>query len=97
MADERLYIVAYDISDAKRWKRVFRIMKGHGTWLQLSLFQCRLSARRRIELGVRLEAAIQRDEDHVLILDLGPLARADVGIVSLGKGYEAPSRQAIVI
>ena len=97
MADERLYVVAYDISDQKRWRRVFRIMKGHGTWLQLSLFQCRLSARRRVELGARLAAVIHHGEDQVLILDLGPADTARVSVASLGKAYDAPTRQAIVI
>ncbi|MBC6442181.1 MAG: CRISPR-associated endonuclease Cas2 [Rhodobacteraceae bacterium] len=97
MPQERLYIVAYDIADPKRWKRVFRIMKGHGTWLQLSLFQCRLSARRRIGLFARLEAAIHHAEDHVLILDLGPAEKAGPGVISIGKSYEAPARHAIVI
>ena len=45
MANERLYIVAYDIADPKRWRRVFKVMKGYGHWLQLSVFQCRLTAR----------------------------------------------------
>ena len=44
MRDEHLYIVAYDIADPKRWRRVFRLMEGFGEWLQLSVFQCRLSS-----------------------------------------------------
>ena len=44
--DERLYVVAYDIADQKRWRRVFKAMHGYGEWLQLSVFQCRLSRRR---------------------------------------------------
>jgi len=51
---ERLYIVAYDIADQKRWRGVFRTMKGYGRWLQLSVFQCRLSGRRRADLGAAL-------------------------------------------
>lgn len=97
MAEERLYIVAYDIANPKRWRRVFKIMKGHGTWLQLSIFQCRLSARRRVELGAKLDEAIHHGEDHVLILDLGPADTAKVSVSSLGKAYDAPTRQAIVI
>jgi len=97
MAEERLYVVAYDISNAKRWKRVFRIMKGHGSWLQLSLFQCRLSTRRRVELVAKLDAVIHHGEDHVLIVDLGPADQARVSVTSLGKGYDTPTRQAIVI
>ena len=45
MADEHLYIVTYDIADAKRWRAVFKLMHGYGEWLQLSVFQCRLLAR----------------------------------------------------
>jgi CRISPR-associated protein Cas2 len=47
MADERLFIVTYDISDQRRWRRVFEAMHGYGEWIQLSVFQCRLSRRRR--------------------------------------------------
>lgn len=32
MADERLFIVTYDISDQKRWRRVFKAMHGYGEW-----------------------------------------------------------------
>ena len=46
MNDERTYIVTYDIADARRWRRVFKTMNGFGEWLQLSVFQCRLSRRR---------------------------------------------------
>jgi CRISPR-associated protein Cas2 len=35
--DEHLYLVAYDIHDKKRLRRVFKLMKGFGQWLQLSV------------------------------------------------------------
>src|SRR5467141_3291126 len=73
-ADENLYIVAYDIADPRRWRRVFRLMNGYGEWLQLSVFQCRLSQRRRIELKFALGELIDHAQDHVVILDLGPAA-----------------------
>lgn len=41
--DERLYIVTYDIASQRRWRKVFRTMEGFGEWLQLSVFQCRLT------------------------------------------------------
>jgi hypothetical protein len=37
-AEENLYVVAYDISDPRRWRRVFRLMNGYGAWVQLSVF-----------------------------------------------------------
>jgi CRISPR-associated protein Cas2 len=97
MIEERLYIVTYDISDDRRWRRVFRLMGGYGRWLQLSVFQCRLSARRRAEMARRLEQLIHDRNDHVLILDLGPADKVDLRVESLGKSFESVKRTAVVI
>ena len=61
------------------------------------MFQCRLSAQRRVELARRLEAAIHAREDHVLILDLGPADKVDPRVESLGKTFEPVTRAAVVI
>ena len=97
MAKERLYLVTYDISDPKRWRRIFNIMKGYGHWLQLSVFQCRLTARRRTEMTVRLEEYMKPTEDHILIMDMGPADKIRPRVESLGKNYEAPTRQATIV
>ena len=97
MAKERLYLVTYDISDPKRWRRIFNLMKGYGHWLQLSVFQCRLTARRRAEMTTRLEEWMKPTEDHILILDLGPADKIKPRVESLGKSYEAPTRQATIV
>jgi CRISPR-associated protein Cas2 len=97
MIEERLYIVTYDIANEKRWRRVFKLMHGYGRWLQLSVFQCRLTPRRREEMARRLEAAINARDDHVLILDLGPAEKVDPRVESLGKTFESVKRTAVVI
>ena len=97
MAKERLYIVTYDIADPKRWRRIFKTMKGFGRWLQLSVFQCRLTARRRAEMTARIDRLIRPSEDHVLILDLGPAEQVDLRVESLGKSYEKPERAAMIV
>ncbi len=97
MPQERLYIVTYDISDSKRLRHVFKAMKGYGHWLQLSVFQCRLTLRRRINMATCLEDIIQSSKDHILILDLGPADKVNLHVESLGKGYEMPTRQATII
>lgn len=97
MARERLYFVAYDISDPKRWRKVFKVMHGFGHWVQLSVFQCRLTARRRAEMATRLDRLIEPSEDHILIVDLGSADKVDVRVESLGKSYEAPKRQATIV
>jgi CRISPR-associated protein Cas2 len=95
--NERLYIVTYDIADQKRWRRVFKVMEAYGTWLQLSVFQCRLTARRRAALAMRLDREIKPNEDHVLILDIGPADEVDLRVESLGKTFTTLRREAQVI
>jgi CRISPR-associated protein Cas2 len=97
MVEERLYIVTYDIADDRRWRRIFKLMHGYGRWLQLSVFQCRLTARRRAELAMRLERAMNMAQDHVLILDLGPADAVDPRVESLGKPFESVRRTATVL
>ena len=97
MLDERTYIVTYDISSNKRWRRVFKTMQGFGEWLQLSVFQCRLSRRRRAELETRLRELIKAGEDHVLVIDIGPADKTNVVVMSIGKTFSAIGRQAIVV
>jgi CRISPR-associated protein Cas2 len=95
--DENLYIVTYDISSQRRWRRVFRIMEGYGEWVQLSVFQCRLSRRRRIELKLALEETINHAEDHVIILDLGPAATLRPSVESLGKSFSVVERSPVIV
>jgi len=97
MTDERLYIVTYDISDDRRWRRVFKTMKGYGQWLQLSVFQCRLTPRRRQEMAGALEKVIHHRDDHVLIIDVGRADTVDPRVESLGKTFEPVKRQAIIV
>lgn len=97
MSDERTYIVTYDISDTRRWRRVFKTMHGFGEWLQLSVFQCRLSRRRRAELETQLRELIKTGEDHVLVIDIGPADKTEVAVTSLGRTFAAIEREAIVI
>ena len=94
---ENLYIVAYDIADPRRWRRVFRLMNGYGEWLQLSVFQCRLSRRRRIELKFALGEIIDHAQDHVVILDLGPAAGIRPRVESLGKPFAVVERGPVIV
>ena len=97
MPAERLFVVAYDISDRRRWRRVLTIVEGYGHRLQLSVFQCRLTARRRVELAARLEKVIRKDQDSVLFLDLGPADKVTLRVESLGRPFEAIERTAHVL
>ena len=97
MSDERLFIVTYDIADQKRWRRVFKAMQGYGEWLQLSVFQCRLTRRRRQELETRLRGLVKNGEDHVLLIDVGSAYRIELAVESIGKTFAKVERQPVVI
>jgi len=94
---EHLYIVSYDISDPKRWRRIFRLMHGYGDWLQLSVFQCRLGEKRRAEMIALIDGIIAHGQDHVLIVDLGPAEGVKPRITSLGKSFEPVQRETIIV
>lgn len=96
--DQRLYIVAYDISDQKRWRRIFKLMKGYGEWVQLSVFQCRLSPRQHAELVALLDGVIHHTEDHVILMDLGLADNVTPRVVSLGKAeFQAIEHEPVVV
>ncbi len=94
---EHLFIISYDISDPKRWRRVFRTMKGYGEWLQLSVFQCRLTRMRMLQLEAELREAMNQREDHVLIVDVGPADGVTPRVQSLGKQFETVRREAVIV
>jgi CRISPR-associated protein Cas2 len=98
MADEHLYIVTYDIADDRRWRAIFKLMHGYGEWLQLSVFQCRLTRARMVDLQARLTDSMHHAEDHVMIIDVGPAEGIAPRVQSLGKRrYEPVERAAIVV
>lgn len=94
---EHLYVVSYDIASPRRWRRVFRIMRGYGEWLQLSVFQCRLDRARLAQLEAAVGEAMNQAEDHVLILDVGPADEVTPRVRSLGKTFQAVQREAVIV
>ncbi len=67
----RCYLVTYDISDQKRWRRIFRAMKGYGEHWQYSVFFCVLKEIDRVRMQSELEAELNLKADQCIIIDLG--------------------------
>ena len=95
--EQRLYIVAYDIHDQKRWRSVFNVMNGYGEWLQLSIFQCRLTDVKHAELIALLAGIIHHGEDHVVLMDLGMADKVSPRVVSLGKEFKPVEREPVIV
>jgi CRISPR-associated protein Cas2 len=93
-----LYIVTYDITDDRRWRKVFKILRGHGDHLQYSVFRCELSDRERIGLIERLTRVIKHDADQILLFPLGPAGGIDDNRVqSIGLPYPVSRQGAVIV
>ncbi len=92
------YIVSYDVCDPKRLRKVFKVMRGYGDHLQLSVFRCELTPRELVELRWKLTAIIHHGEDQVLFVDVGPVeGRGRTSIEAVGRTYTHPERHALVV
>lgn len=72
----RLYLIAYDISSPKRWRRVQKAMRRLCQRSQLSVFVCRGTAARIAKLETTLKREMDATEDRLMVLDLGPAESA---------------------
>jgi CRISPR-associated protein Cas2 len=92
MADRTRYLLAYDIREPRRLRRVHRVAKDFGEPLQYSLFVCDLT---RVELA-RLKGALLEDikttEDSISIFDLGPPSGRGVRCIEfIGRRRDLPT------
>ena len=94
---EKIYFVVYDIADNKRWRKIYRMMQGYGEWVQLSVFQCRLSSTRHAQLLADCDGLMHHNDDHIVIIDVGTAEWLEPRIVSLGKKSVSPVKREVVI
>jgi CRISPR-associated protein Cas2 len=93
-----LYIVSYDISDPKRWRQVYKTMRGYGEHLQLSVFQCDLTPVQRVNMEGKLNEIIHHEEDQVVFIDLGPTeGRPIKEIQAIGREMKILARGPVIV
>jgi len=92
------YIVTYDICEPSRLRKVFKLMKGYGEHLQLSVVRCDLSRMSLAQMKAELNEVIHAQQDQVLIIDVGPTeGRGEEVFESLGKAYVDEGRKPNVV
>jgi CRISPR-associated protein Cas2 len=89
------WLVAYDISDPKRLRKVARVCEDFGLRYQLSVFLCRLSPTDFVKLRSRLYEVMNLAEDQVFFIPL--CGRCVEGMTSLGRPHEPPGSRDVVI
>lgn len=78
MANEKRWrLVCYDVRDDKRYRAVYKIVRGAGERVQYSVFRCRLDDREAERLRWRL-AQVMDPVDALLIVDLCPRCATNV-------------------
>src|SRR5437867_11657972 len=89
------YLVAYDICDPKRLRKVARTCEDFGYRRQYSVFLCRLTAHDLVRLKSRLYDIINLTQDQVLFIPL--CGRCSLGIEAMGRPTEAAGARDVVI
>jgi CRISPR-associated protein Cas2 len=89
------WIVAYDISDPKRLRRVATACEDYGVRKQFSVFLCRLSTTDFVRLPSRLYDLIHLEEDQVLFIPL--YGKCVQQIEALGRPTDAADARDVVV
>lgn len=92
----RRYLVAYDIRDDRRLRRVAVCMEGYGTRVQYSVFVSDLSDRELVLMRGDLEHLMKPSEDSVMIVDLGQAGNAS-RFLFLGQRERLPTSSAVIV
>ncbi|MCP4538877.1 MAG: CRISPR-associated endonuclease Cas2 [Chloroflexi bacterium] len=67
-----LYIIAYDIPNDKRRTKIARVLEGHGTRVQYSVFESQLTNNQFTALWKELGELVQAKEDSLRAYRLCP-------------------------
>ncbi len=89
------YLVAYDISNPKRLRKVAQVCEDFGFRRQFSVFLCRLTATDMVKLKSRLYDIIDLQKDRVEVVPL--CNRCAAQIEALGRPVEAHDARDVVI
>ena len=89
------YLVAYDICNPKRLRKVAQACEDFGYRRQYSVFLCRLSATDLVRLKSRLYDIIHLQEDQVLFIPV--CGRCAGAIEALGRPVEGHDAKDVVI
>lgn len=96
---KNVYLVSYDVCEAKRLRQTYKKLCGYGNGLQYSVFRCELSPMQLHRLKEELWEILNLAEDRVMLVDLGPAgARGDECVEFWGKcRMELPTRTAVIV
>jgi len=97
VAERTRYLLAYDIRDKRRLRRVHQVAKAWGYPLQYSVFICDLTRSELLMMKNDLSGEMSVVQDSVGIFDLGPPDGRGVKCVEfIGESRDLPDDDAEV-
>ncbi|CAM3465560.1 MULTISPECIES: CRISPR-associated endonuclease Cas2 [Brevibacillus] len=87
MPKRQVYLICYDIADAKRWRKCHKLVKGYGERVQYSVFKCHLTDKQLAEMRWKLVKLLE-EEDRLLIAPILPEALKDVFVFNMNEKWE---------
>jgi CRISPR-associated protein Cas2 len=94
----RRWLVAYDIRDEVRLRRVHDIVRCYGDRLQYSVFLCDMDRVEKLGLMSALREVIKHNSDSVAFIDLGEPGRANSAAIEfMGTSLPLPDGGPIIV
>ncbi|MGR9053908.1 MAG: CRISPR-associated endonuclease Cas2 [Gammaproteobacteria bacterium] len=81
MKHRQLYLVAYDIRNAKRLRKALKIVRAYASGGQKSVYECFLTAAEKEALLQEMESVVDAAEDRLVLLKPDAHCR----VLTLGK------------
>ena len=78
-------VISYDIVDDKRRTKIFKLLKGYGTHVQYSVFECELSERQLMRLKLELLDLVDPHLDSVRLYQLDVKAVRRIQVLGIGR------------
>lgn len=96
MSEKRWRLVCYDVRDPRRYRELYKVIRGHGKPVQYSIFRCLLDDRQLESLRFQLSTILD-PVDRLLVVDLCPRCAGRVISKNHVDGWEhSPSTFSIV-
>jgi len=83
------YLLCYDVKNAKRLRRVAKIMEGTGYRVQKSVFEAFLNPNDLRKLMERLTMALHIEKDSVRVYRLCESCNREIKIIGAGEQVES--------
>lgn len=84
-------IISYDIVDDKRRTKVMKLLKGYGTRVQYSVFECMLNEPELAKLSRELHGLIDLNTDSIRCYRLDADALKRIAIFGIGRVTTDPT------